>query len=82
VPTNHAACIEGPSGRHHEDSFSVSGGKINLQKTADIQQLMEVTGMKTMMTQMVASKETRWKPTIVARAIIVTSWPTFFRKVQ
>jgi uncharacterized protein len=42
------------------------GGKINPQKAADIQQLIEVTGMKMMMTQMVTSMEARLKPTVVA----------------
>lgn len=42
------------------------GGKISAAKAADIQQLMEVTGMKSMMSQVMKSMEDNLKPTIIA----------------
>jgi hypothetical protein len=42
------------------------GGKINSAKAADIQRLLEVTGMRSIMAQMVNSMEANLKPAIVA----------------
>lgn len=42
------------------------GGKINPAKAADIQRLLEVTAMRSMMAQMVSSMEENLKPAIVA----------------
>ena len=42
------------------------GGKINPQKAADIQRLMEVAGMKSMMTTMMTAMEANMKPAVIA----------------